>query len=302
MNPHMAWLGTAGALVAAAIIVFASGAAGEATQTLAGVPLLALLVALAFIIQWLAFVPAYIKQTEHFYDLTGSLTFITLAVLALVLADDLGLRSAMIGGLTIVWALRLGTFLTLRLRQRGFDRRFRSIKPVLPVFFMTWTLQGLWVVMSLAPGLVAMTSAKQLPADGVDGYLIVGGCLWLIGFILEVVADEQKRLFRLQAENEDRFITSGLWAWSQHPNYFGEILLWIGIAVMALPVLESWQYLTLVSPVFIWLLLTRISGTRMLDASAKKRWGDDPAYQAYVAKTPGLVPRPPRSQGADPII
>ena len=302
MNPHLAWLGTAGALVAAAIIVFASGATGEATQTLAGVPLFALLVALAFIIQWLAFVPAYIKQTEHFYDLTGSLTFITLAVLALVLADDLGLRSAMIGGLTIVWALRLGTFLTLRLRQRGFDRRFRSIKPVLPVFFMTWTLQGLWVVMSLAPGLVAMTSAKQLPADGVDGYLIVGGCLWLIGFIVEVVADEQKRLFRLQAENEDRFITSGLWAWSQHPNYFGEILLWIGIAVMALPVLEGWQYLTLVSPVFIWLLLTRISGTRMLDASAKKRWGDDPAYQAYVAKTPGLVPRPPRSQGADPII
>jgi len=288
MNPNMAWVGTALALIVAAIIAFAGSSAGTS--------LFALLVALAFIMQWLAFVPAYLKQTEHFYDLTGSLTFITLTVLALALVDDLDMRSAMIGGLTIIWALRLGAFLTLRVRRSGFDRRFRSIKPVLPVFFMTWTLQGLWVTMSLAPGLVAMTSARQVPPDG---FLIVGVCLWLIGFIVQVVADEQKRRFRLHAENQDKFITSGLWAWSQHPNYFGEILLWTGIAVIAFPVLEGWQYATLVSPVFIWLLLTRISGMRMLDASANKKWGDDAAYQAYTAATPILIPRPPRpSRGA----
>ncbi|MCY4200860.1 MAG: DUF1295 domain-containing protein [Gammaproteobacteria bacterium] len=282
MNPNLAWVGTALALLAAAAIAFVGSPAGTS--------LFALLVALAFIIQWIAFVPAYLKQTEHFYDLTGSLTFITLAVPALVLVDDLDLRTGLIGGLTIIWALRLGAFLSLRVRKAGFDRRFRSIKPVLPVFFMTWTLQGLWVTMSLAPGLVAMTSAKQVLADP---FLAVGACLWLIGFVVQVVADEQKRKFRSNADNQDKFITSGLWAWSQHPNYFGEILLWTGIAVIAFPVLEGWQHVTLVSPVFVWLLLTRISGTRMLDNSAKKKWGDDAAYRAYVEKTPKLILWPP---------
>ena len=281
MNPNMAWAGTAGALLAGAIIAIAGSSAGSST--------FALLVALAFVIQWLAFVPAYLKQTEHFYDLTGSLTFITLTVLALALGDDLDARSLTIGGLTILWALRLGTFLTMRLRQRGFDRRFRSIKPVLPVFFMTWTLQGLWVTMAIAPGLVAMTSTNQVPPDA---YLVAGAGLWLIGFVVEVVADAQKRRFRLNPENQDGFITSGLWAWSQHPNYFGEILLWTGIAIIAFPVLGGWQHLTLISPIFIWLLLTRISGIRMLDAQAKKKWGDDPAYQAYIASTRKLVCRP----------
>ncbi len=282
MNPNLAWVGTALALIAAAAMAFA----GRHPDT----SLFALLVALAFIIQWIAFVPAYLRQTEHFYDLTGSLTFITLSVLALAFADDLDMRAGLIGGLTIIWALRLGTFLTLRIRRSGFDQRFRSIKPVLPVFFMTWTLQGLWVTMSLAPGLVAMTSAKQVSADV---FLAVGACLWLIGFVVQVVADEQKRKFRLNADNQDKFITSGLWAWSQHPNYFGEILLWTGIAVIAFPVLEGWQHVTLISPVFVWLLLTRISGARMLDTSAQKKWGDDAAYQAYMSKTPKLIPWPP---------
>ena len=116
------------------------------------------------------------------------------------------------------------------------------------------------------------------------------------GFAIEVVADEQKRRFRRQPDNAGRFIDSGLWAWSQHPNYFGEIVLWCGIAVAAFPVLQGWQYATLVSPVFIWLLLTRISGVRMLDAAAARRWQDDPGYAAYRARTPVLIPRPPRRE------
>lgn len=284
MNSALPWLGIAGALVVAAIVAIAGAGA---SVVFAGIPVFALCVALAFLVQWLAFVPAYLKQTEHFYDLTGSLTYIGLALLALTACEELTVRSLAIGGLTIIWALRLGSFLTARLRSVGFDRRFRSIKPYFPTFLMTWTLQGLWVSLAFAPGLVAISSTKQVAPDV---FLIVGAGLWLFGFVVEVVADEQKRQFRIDPNNNGKFITSGLWAWSQHPNYFGEIVLWSGVAVMAFPVLQGWQHLTLISPIFVWLLLMRVSGVRMLDASAKKRFGDDPAYQSYVAATPRLIP------------
>jgi steroid 5-alpha reductase family enzyme len=115
-----------------------------------------------------------------------------------------------------------------------------------------------------------------------------------VGFLFEAVADDQKRRFRANPANEGRFIASGLWAWSRHPNYFGEITLWFGIALVALPALSGWQYATLISPVFVYLLLTRISGIPLLEARAKKRWGDEPAFQAYRARTPVLFPRPPK--------
>ena len=108
-----------------------------------------------------------------------------------------------------------------------------------------------------------------------------------------MTADRQKRQFRADPANADRFITSGLWAWSRHPNYFGEIVLWSGIAVIALPALSGWQLLTLLSPVFVWFLLTRVSGVRMLEASAEKRWGDDPDYRRYASRTPALLLKRP---------
>ena len=123
---------------------------------------------------------------------------------------------------------------------------------------------------------------------------MAGLALWVGGFLFEVVADRQKSAFRAKPENAQRFIRDGLWAWSRHPNYFGEIVLWCGIALMALPVLQGWQYATLISPLFVVLLLTKISGVRMLEARGRKQWGDDPDYQAYVRSTPMLLPRPPR--------
>ena len=130
---------------------------------------------------------------------------------------------------------------------------------------------------------------------GVDVFLIAGFALWLVGFAIEVIADGQKSKFRKDPANTDRFITTGLWAWSQHPNYFGEIVLWTGIAVMAIPTLQGWAWITLISPVFVTLLLTRVSGIPLLDKSAKERWGEDVEYQAYIARTSKLIPMPPKS-------
>lgn len=275
-----------GVVVAAAAGLALAGSDGGCS--LFGVPAFALAGVLAFAVQWLAFVPAYRAQTEHYFDLTGSLTYITLVLFALTVGGD-G-RSLLLAVLVLAWALRLGTFLFQRVSESGGDRRFEKIKPDFWQFLMTWTLQGLWVFVTLAPALAAMTSTRQIP---LGAFAVAGVALWLTGFLIEVLADAQKRRFRKDPRNAQRFITKGLWAWSRHPNYFGEIVLWCGVALISLPALQGWQLLTLLSPLFVYVLLTRISGIRMLDAQARRRWGDDPEYQAYRRRTSRLLPRPP---------
>ncbi|MDJ0878774.1 MAG: DUF1295 domain-containing protein [Halieaceae bacterium] len=273
-------------------LLLASGmalAGGSGGSKLGDASLFALCGLLAFAIQWLAFIPAFAMQTERFYDLTGSLTYILLALMALLLATPEDVPRVTIGILVMVWACRLGSFLFLRIRQAGEDRRFRHIKPHFLRFLMTWTLQGLWVFITFAAGLAAILSGT--PA-GIDAFTVVGLCAWLLGFAIEVVADGQKSRFRADPANREKFISHGLWRYSRHPNYFGEILLWTGIAIMAFPMLSGWQYLTLVSPLFVYLLLTRVSGVSMLEASGSKRWGDDPAYREYCERTPVLFLNP----------
>ncbi len=264
-------------------------AGGQNSVLLLGFPLFALCGLIAFVIQWCCFVPAFLLKTEHFFDLIGSLTYITLALLVMFLRQGEDPRTILIGSLVLVWALRLGSFLFMRIRRDGHDGRFDDIKPDFPKFLMTWTLQGLWVFITFAAGLAAMTANSSKPM-GVFAFL--GAIFWVIGFSIEVVADWQKRRFRAQASNVGQFIQTGLWSWSRHPNYFGEILLWVGIALIAFPVLSGMQYFTLVSPVFVFLLLTQVSGVRMLEARAAKKWGSDPDYQAYCARTPALMIRP----------
>ena len=111
-----------------------------------------------------------------------------------------------------------------------------------------------------------------------------------------IAADSQKSHFRANPANKDEFIRTGLWAWSRHPNYFGEIALWIGITVAALPALSGWQYVTLISPIFVLILIGRVSGVPLLEAKADRKWGGREDYEQYKASTPVLVPRPPRSR------
>jgi steroid 5-alpha reductase family enzyme len=251
-----------------------------------GLPLFALCCCIAFIVQWFLFIPAYVFQTERYFDLAGSVTYISLVLVALYLYGAGDPRALIIGGLVIIWACRLGTFLFRRVSVDGEDRRFRSIKPDFLQYLMTWTIQGLWVSVTLAAGLAAMTASEHEPI-GLLGS--IGISLWVFGFVVEVVADNQKLKFRREQPGE--FITGGLWQYSRHPNYFGEIVLWLGIAILAFPVLQGWQYATLISPVFVFFLLTKISGVRMLEFRANKRWGEDPEYQIYRSNTPVLVPR-----------
>ena len=246
-------------------------------------------VILAFLIQWMAYIPAYVFQTEKFYDLTGSLTYLSVIWYALILASS-DFANANAANIVIVllislWAVRLGSFLFMRIHKDGEDKRFRTIKPSATKFFMTWTLQGLWV------SLCSMCALTAISSDGgvvVNAMFYFGLGLFVLGFSTEIVADNQKSKFRSFSENRDKFITTGLWAKSRHPNYFGEIVLWTGIATMSFSSLEGWQYLTLISPIFTYILLVYVSGVRMLEARADKKWGDNDDYIKYKSETPVL--------------
>lgn len=291
MNPsdRSALLAIPTAIIAALLVAWAGSQGGT---TWMGVSAFALLVAIAFLLQWLAFIPAYIWQTEKFFDITGSASYIIVAGLALVLSPVRDARSGLLFILVVVWAVRLGIYLLLRVLRSGKDARFDDIKPSIPRFLMTWTLQGLWISLTLAAVLAAMTTFVRSPL-GLVSYIGVG--LWSLGMAVEAVADIQKSRFRSDSANKDAFIQTGLWSWSRHPNYFGEIVLWMGMAVIAVPVLRGWQWITLISPVFVTLLLTRVSGIPMLERRSDKKWGGQDGYEAYKRRTSVLVPWPPRT-------
>lgn len=288
MNSTSSLLGIAASLLLGAAVAVAGS---DGSVDVGSVPLFLLVAAIAYVVNWLVFVPSYLARTEHYFDLTGSLTYITVTCVALVLADDLDARAVLAGALVIVWAARLGSFLFRRVRRDRGDRRFDRIKADPLRFLMTWSLQGLWVLLTAGAALAIVTAEEREPFDVFAG---VGLVVWLAGFALEVAADRQKRMFRADEANRDRYITTGLWAWSRHPNYFGEIVLWTGMAVMAVPILSGWRWVVMISPVFVVVLLTRVSGIPMLEHRARSQWGDEPAYRAYVEGTPVLVPRPPR--------
>ena len=251
-----------------------------------GFPIFAWGALLVFLVQWVVFVPSWFAHTEHFFDLTGSLTYFAVVALTLLSRGSVTPYSLLVATMVTAWALRLGAFLAARVRAAGSDSRFDAMKYRFAWFLMTWTLQGLWVLLTAGAALAAITSPEDRQ---IDAFALLGVALWAFGFGIEVAADEQKRRFRARPENLDRFITTGVWARSRHPNYFGEILLWFGVAVAAFPSLSGWSMVTLVSPLFVWLLLTRVSGVPLLEAAADRRWAGNPEYEAYKASTPVLL-------------
>lgn len=257
-------------------------------SSVAGIPVFALLVGLAYVIQWVVFLPAYKFQTEKFFDITGSITYITLVVIAFLLSQDVDARSTLLAALVIVWAIRLGSFLFRRIQKAGKDDRFDEIKPSFFRFLNVWTIQGLWVTFTVAAALTAITTTVR---KELDAFAMVGLLIWVFGFAFEAIADSQKSRFNADPNNKGKFIRTGLWSRSRHPNYFGEIVLWIGVAVIAAPVLQGWQWAAMISPIFVTLLLTRISGIPLLEKKADKKWGGQVEYETYKKNTPVLIPK-----------
>ena len=240
---------------------------------------------LSFIFHWLLFIPAFIFKTEKFYDLTGSLSYITVILYVLISSNDgtSNFGNIILSSLIIIWTLRLGTFLFLRIKKAGEDKRFREIKKSFSWFLMAFTVSGMWVSICALCALTGISNGIEL-----NNITYIGIILFIIGFTLEIIADTQKTNFRKNNENKDKFITTGLWKYSRHPNYLGEIILWIGVAIISYSSLEISQLFTLVSPVFTYLLLVYVSGINLLEKSGQKKWGSLSEYKEYKRKTPRL--------------
>ena len=279
-----------GIVVAVVVGALVAWAGSDGSTFVGSLPVFALCAALAYVINWAVFIPSSAAQTEKYYDLTGSITYISITSLALLLSSDLDARAVITAAMVTIWTVRLGLFLFRRIRRDGRDGRFDEIK-INPIrFFSAWTIQGLWVLLTAAAALAIITTEQR---EELGWVAFVGMVVWALGFVIEAVADRQKSTFKKDPANEGQFISTGLWAWSRHPNYFGEITLWTGIAILAVPILSGWQWVVLVSPVFVTILLTRVSGIPMLETRADNRWGDDEEYQRYKASTPVLLPKPP---------
>ena len=253
-----------------------------------GLPVFVLVIGIAFIIQVVAFIPAYKSQTEKYYDITGTITYVLTTAITLVLTEIMDIRSLLLAALIVIWALRLGIFLFRRVHNVGKDGRFDNLKPSFIRYLNTWILQGLWVSFTAAAALAAISSKDKVDLEIVG---VVGLIIWSAGFAIEIIADSQKKKFKANPKNINKFIDEGLWARSRHPNYFGEILLWFGVSVIAFPVLQGAQLFTLISPIFVYILLTKGSGIPILEKRANKKWGGMPEYEEYKNSTPILVPK-----------
>ncbi|GIR97917.1 MAG: steroid 5-alpha reductase [Flavobacteriaceae bacterium] len=243
---------------------------------------------LVFIIHWALYIPANIFKTEKFYDLTGSLAYIS--VISYILYSKTqsfgsGIGEIVISIAIIIWSGRLGTFLFLRIKKDGEDKRFREYKKSWSKFLVAWTTSGMWVTICSACAMTAVASENIIELNIA---FFTGLVLFIIGFSIEIIADYQKTKFRSISENKNKFITSGLWSKSRHPNYLGEIILWLGISVMSFSNLEGLQYITLISPIFTYWLIVYISGVSMLEKSGQEKWGHLKEYQDYIKKTPKL--------------
>ena len=260
----------------------------EATLEVSDISLVYYLWAWIFAIQIIVFIPSFIFRTEHYYDLTGGITYITTVVMGLILKNSYqstDLISLLLGSMVIIWATRLSSFLFLRVKKSGEDVRFKKIKHSFSWFLMTFMLQGMWVFMCIFPALIVISSFNS----EINNYAIVGSIVWLFGFLFEIIADNQKSNFN--KFNKGEFISNGLWSITRHPNYFGEFILWLGITIASLGYIDNYKYVLLLTPIFVYLLLTRVSGVNLLEDIGEKRWGNSKEYQKYKEKTPLFFPK-----------
>ncbi len=287
-----------GSVLATAVLAYLTG---DTSTHVMGFPTLYWCAVIAMGIQWVAYIPAIILKTEHFYDLVGAATYVIVVVFAYVYGSadgDLCVRRLALTMIVCVWALRLGVYLGRRVHKVGKDGRFDDIKVSPLRFGMAWTVQGLWVFLTSLSVTVVLTSKSE--SSGIDTPMVLGLIIWMMGFGIECVADAQKSRFKADPANEGRWIDSGLWRYSQHPNYFGEVMLWTGIFVSGVSTYSGWQWLAALSPVFVYLLLRYGSGVPLLQERGDAKWGDDPDYRAYRAETnlflpgPGVKKRNPR--------
>lgn len=259
--------------------------------------------AVSLFINILAWLFSALLETEVFYDLTGGITFLVIGSFSYWFRAKSfidGASQSRQGYATlmlVVWAARLSSFLCVRAMRDG-DRRLAKYRTDPLAFLVPFSLQSLWCTLNALPVLLLNSSGSDLPVGG--AWDTAALLLWVLGHGVEIVADVQKWLFRSKRENRAKFIRHGLWAYSRHPNYFGQIVLQWALMAFCLPAIYEKQgvaslVLALLSPGFETALLLYISGVPLLEKAADDKWGDDVAYKRYKETVSVLVPWKPKA-------
>ncbi|MDH5234154.1 MAG: DUF1295 domain-containing protein [Gemmatimonadota bacterium] len=241
----------------------------------------------SLVVQAVFFAFAATLKTDKVTDLSYALTFVLIAVTLLGRSGVEGAAPVVLAGMVVAWGVRLASYLLHRIWSIGRDERFDGIREDFWRFLKFWAFQGLAVWVIMFP--VALWFSRPEPWAP---WMALGVTIWLVGLVIETVADHQKFAFKRAPGGQGKWTDTGLWRYSRHPNYFGELLCWWGVYVFAAPGLGAWALLALAGPLAITGILLFATGIPTLDASARKKWGDDPAYQAYRARTRLLVPWP----------
>ncbi len=240
---------------------------------------------IAFVINTIFFLYAFARKTDVVTDLSYSLSFFLATMYIYVVRAEKNLLQTMLLCIVVLWSLRLGSYLLSRILVTKVDHRFDDKRDSFVRFGIFWLLQATAVWVILLPIIFAMGSqglVVNMP------FLGIGFVISLFGLMYETVADYQKNTFK--KKNPNTLITSGLWATSRHPNYFGEILVWWGTLIMVLPYLSGVTFLVTFGPVFITVLLLFVSGIPLLEKSWKEKYGQETYYQEYIRQTSIFIP------------
>ena len=242
-------------------------------------------------IQAALFIVAAAFRTDKVTDLSYGLTFIALALL--LIGDEVRwlTPATALALMVVLWGLRLAVYLFYRILRVGRDARFDGVREHFWKFAQFWFLQGVavWIIMLPTTLWFALPDAN----DGWSGWMAAGALIWLAGLAIETVADAQKFVFKSREGMRSRWPDHGLWRYSRHPNYFGELLCWWGLFAFVAPELGWWALAGAAGPLTITGLLLFVTGIPTLEASAQRKWGGDPAYVAYRLRTNRLIPWPP---------
>lgn len=245
---------------------------------------------LSFSIQLVFFLMAAIKKTDVVTDLSYGLSFVAIAWWLAIKFAPLGPVAVTLVAMITVWGLRLAGYLFMRILIIKQDKRFNGVRENFFRFGLFWLLQAISVWIILLPSLVGISTQMATSFMPIHW---VGLAVWALGLWLETTADWQKFNFKLIPTNAERFIDTGVWKYSRHPNYFGEMLCWWGIFAMITPELQGRSWLSIIGPLFITYLLLFVSGIPTLEKSYAVRYAKDRAYQDYKRRTSLLIPLPP---------
>ncbi len=274
-------------LIILLVIIFLTYILSFDTLSINEIPIVYLFTSSILILNSTFFLHSYIYRTDIFFDLVGSLSFLSIGVISLLLIPNIDANQILVFFLLLFWSLRLGPFLFIRRLGANNDERLEEFfKSPLSLYFL-WSMNSLWVFFTSLSMIIIFSSPNE-NEFGLIQWL--GLIVWVTGYVIEVISDSQKTKFN--KFNKGKFINIGLWKYIRHPNYLGEIIIWVGIFIISLNYIHSLtSFLSILSPIFVFLLLRFITGVPQLEARGKEKWGHLDEYNSYKEKTGLLFPK-----------